>query len=334
MKIKKLLQHIRFSAELAAALEVSGWPKPGNVHRTRDYSDTRYEHFLASSISLGHSIESAALKGFMVAKNRLSISKIGIGKLIKKAIFDIKKSHKGGNTHLGICLLFIPLATAAAKTYIEVGNFSLNVLQNNIKKVIRSTTPKDAISVYEAISLVSSPHELGRVNDTHTPDIYDKNAYRKILENKISLFDVMKESSSYDSVARELVTGMNISFNIGYRELIETFNYTKDINIATVHTFLRILSKVPDTFIARKIGLRKVSNIKEAVKIGIEETKWISEIAEKILNLGGLTTEKGTKLLWDFDHKLQNLGEDYNPGTTADLTANALFIALLRGLKF
>jgi triphosphoribosyl-dephospho-CoA synthase len=334
MNIKKLLEHIRSSAELAAALEVSGWPKPGNVHRTRDYSTTHYEHFLAGSISLGSSVEFAALKGLMVAKNRLNISKIGIGKIIKKAIFDIRKSHKGGNTHLGICLLFIPLATATAKTYIEVGNFSLNVLQNNIKKVILSTTPRDAISVYEAISLVSSPHELGRVNDVHAPDIYDKKAYMKILENKISLFDAMKESSSYDTIAKELVTGMKISFNIGYRELIETFNLTKNINVATVHTFLRILSKVPDTFIARKIGLRKVSNIKEAVKIGIKETKWISEIAKQILNLGGLTTEKGAKILWDFDHKLQNLGEDYNPGTTADLTANALFIALLRGLKF
>jgi len=334
MKIKELLEHIRFSAELAATLEVSGWPKPGNVHRTRDYSDTRYEHFLVGSVSLGTSVELAALKGFMVAKNRLDISKIGIGKIIKKAIFDIKKSHKGGNTHLGICLLFIPLATAAAKTYIEIGNFSLNILQNNIRKVIRSTTPRDAISVYEAISLVSSPHELGEIKTLQAPDIYDKGAYMKILKNKISLYDVMKESSSYDTIAKELVSGMKISFNIGYKELIETFNLTKDINVAIVHTFLRILSKVPDTFIARKIGLKKVSNIKEAVKIGIEETKWISETAEQILNLGGLTTEKSTKLLWDFDHKLQNLGENYNPGTTADLTANSLFIALLRGLKF
>jgi triphosphoribosyl-dephospho-CoA synthase len=334
MKIKELLEHIRFSAELAATLEVSGWPKPGNVHRTRDYSDTRYEHFLVGSVSLGPSVELAALKGFMVAKNRLDISKIGIGKIIKKAIFDIKKSHKGGNTHLGICLLFIPLATAAAKTYIEIGNFSLNILQNNIRKVIRSTTPRDAISVYEAISLVSSPHELGEIKTLQAPDIYDKEAYMKILKNKISLYDVMKESSSYDTIAKELVSGMKISFNIGYKELIETFNLTKDINVAIVHTFLRILSKVPDTFIARKIGLKKVSNIKEAVKIGIEETKWISETAEQILNLGGLTTEKSAKLLWDFDHKLQNLGEDYNPGTTADLTANSLFIALLRGLKF
>ncbi len=334
MKIKELLKHIRFSAELAAALEVSGWPKPGNVHRTRDYSDTRYEHFLASSISLGTSIESAALKGIMIGKSQLNLSKIGIGKLIKKAVSDMKNSHNGGNTHLGVCLLFIPLAIAAAKTYVENGSLYLSILQKNVKEIIQSTTPRDTIPVYEAIAMVSSPHELGRINTVEAPDIYDKKANIKILENEISLFKAMKESSSYDTVAKEFVTGMKISFNIGYKELLRTFNHTNDINIATVHTFLKILSKVPDTFIARKIGLKKINNIKEAVKIGIKETKWISEMAKQVLNMGGLTTKKGTALLWNFDHKLQNLGEDYNPGTTADLTATSLFIALLHGLKF
>lgn len=335
MRIKELLKHIRFSAELAAALEVSGWPKPGNVHRTRNYSDTRYEHFLASSISLGPSIEYAALKGIMVGKGRLNLSKIEIGKLIKKAVSNMKNSHNGGNTHLGVCLLFIPLAIAAAKTYVENSNLYQSILQKNVKEIIQSTTPKDTISVYKAIVMVSSPHELGRVNNTvEVPDVYDKKANIKILKNKISLFKAMKESSSYDTVAKELVIGMKISFNIGYKELLKTFNHTNDINIATVHTFLRILSKVPDTFIARKIGLKKVNNIKEAVKIGIKETKWISEMAKQVLSMGGLTTKKGTTLLWKFDHKLQNLGEDYNPGTTADLTATSLFIALLNGLKF
>ncbi len=35
-------EYIRRCATLAALLEVSASPKPGNVHRTRDHSDTRY----------------------------------------------------------------------------------------------------------------------------------------------------------------------------------------------------------------------------------------------------------------------------------------------------
>ena len=32
---------------LASLLELSGWPKPGNVHRMQNFKDTRFEHFLA-----------------------------------------------------------------------------------------------------------------------------------------------------------------------------------------------------------------------------------------------------------------------------------------------
>ena len=150
----------------------------------------------------------------------------------------------------------------------------------------------------------------------------------------MTLFDVMKQASSYDTVAQELVTGMEISFEIGYAELMKTFHWTHDINIATVQTFLKILSKVPDTFIARKIGTKQISDIKEAVKQGRQESKWISKKAGQILDLGGLTTKEGTTALWALDEEMQKLGRDFNPGTTADLTASSLMIALLCGLKF
>jgi len=334
LKLKDLIEHVRRSAQLAAVLEVSGWPKPGNVHRTIDHPDAHYEHFLAGSIALGSSIGEAALKGSMAARGRLNISKIGIGRLVKKAVRDVSNSHRGGNTHLGVCLLFVPLAAAAGKTYVEKEAIIPDVLRRNVDEIMRSTTPMDTVEVYEAIRLAGSPSGLGRVEGDGAPDLYDKDARKRILEEGISLFNVMEKSSSYDTIAKELVTSMEISFKIGYKELLETFKRTCDINIATVHTFLRILSKVPDTFIARKVGLKRISDVKKAVKIGINETAWISEMAERALNLGGLTTEEGTCFLWEFDGKLQSLGKDYNPGTTADLTAASLMIALLSGLKF
>jgi len=329
-----LIAQVRSCAQLASILEVSGWPKPGNVHRTKDHSDARYEHFLVGSVVLGSSIEDAARKGALVGKSRLDIQKIGIGRLVKKAVSYIASSHSGGNTHLGTCLLFVPLAAAAARTYVETGVISPSPLQDSVREVMRSTTPRDAVAVYEAILTAGSHRELGTVRDERSPDLFDKGAARRILDKGISLFDVMNDSSSYDTIARELVTGMKISFEIGYRELMETFNRTRDINTATVHTFLRILSNVPDTFIARKVGLEKVQDVKKAVEIGIMETLWISETAEKVLDLGGMVTKEGKASVWEFDKKLQCLGKRYNPGTTADLTATSLFIALLCGLRF
>ena len=334
LEVKWLVEYIRRSAELAALLEVSGWPKPGNVHRTRDHGDSRFEHFLAGSIALGNSIEAAVFKGIMVAKGRLSPSEVNVGKLIKMAVKDVMSSHKGGNTHLGICLLFIPTSIAAAKTHVEEGCFQLTSFKENFGVIMRSTTPIDAAKVYEAIVMASSPHEMGKVADGSTPDLYDRDAKKKILDGGITLYDVMAESSSYDGVARELVTELEISSNIGFKEMMETFKRTGDINIAVVHTFLKILSIFPDTFIARKIGLKYESNIKRAVEIGVKKTIWISKEAERILNIGGLTTKEGRSALWELDEKLQSLGKDYSPGTTADLTASSIMIALLSGLKF
>ena len=50
-------------AQIASALEVSGYPKPGNVHRTRDYDDMVFEDFVISGIVIGiHSGKHAIIK--------------------------------------------------------------------------------------------------------------------------------------------------------------------------------------------------------------------------------------------------------------------------------
>ena len=46
-------------AQIASALEVSGYPKPGNVHRTRDFDDMEFEDFVISGIVIGDTIREA-----------------------------------------------------------------------------------------------------------------------------------------------------------------------------------------------------------------------------------------------------------------------------------
>jgi triphosphoribosyl-dephospho-CoA synthase len=46
-------------AQLAMTLEVCAYPKPGNVDRCHDYSETRLEHFLASVIFARPALEEA-----------------------------------------------------------------------------------------------------------------------------------------------------------------------------------------------------------------------------------------------------------------------------------
>jgi triphosphoribosyl-dephospho-CoA synthetase len=86
--------------------------------------------------------------------------------------------------------------------------------------------------------------------------------------------------------------------------------------------------------IARKVGLKKTSTIKQAVKIGMKEISWISESAHQILKIGGLTTTEGKKALMAFDRRLRVGKGDLNPGTSADLTAGSLMICFLCGFRF
>ena len=57
-------------AQIASALEVSGYPKPGNVHRTRDYDDMVFEDFVISGINLGFNTGLAAYYSGTVAGAR------------------------------------------------------------------------------------------------------------------------------------------------------------------------------------------------------------------------------------------------------------------------
>lgn len=332
--ISALAERIMILGQLASILEVSGWPKPGNVHRTRDLPDVRYEHFLAGSVALGPSIRKAALKGIMVGLSRISNDRIGIGSLIKEAVLEIKSLHKGGNTHLGTCFLNIPLASSAGKTVIEIGEFKPSRLSKNVVEINRSTTSLDAVRVYEAIKLIGTKRTLGKVKSEDALDLYERNVEEKVKMKGLTLYEAMKVASKWDRIASEFVNGMEVTFKIGYPAIKKTFEDTRDINVATVHCFLEILSRVPDTLIARKVGLKEKEDVRKAVEVGIERTRWISEAAKEILEKGGLKTKEGRGALIQLDMKLHESKGLLNPGTTADLTASSLMVALLCGLNY
>jgi len=315
--IEEIANEVMIAGQTASLLEVSAYPKPGNVHRTRDFSDMRYEHFLVGSASLGPVLRGAAMEG--------ARGKVELGKYIKKGIFDVDKHHLVGNTHLGTCMLLIPLAAAGGKT-IAQKRIGPRALRGNLISILSSTTSQDSVDVYDAI--MCGKNWLG---NSGAFDVFDRSTRARLREEGIALKEWMA-ISDWDAVARELTTGMEISFGTGYPFLKKNFEKYGDINVATVHAYLKILSEIPDSFIARKVGLKRTSAIDEAVKIGKEETEWVSEEARSILELGGLTTEEGKKKLYQFDETMHKKG--LNPGTTADLTASSLMIALLLGLRF
>ena len=307
-------QHIARCLQLAIILEVSA-DKPGNVNLVTDFEGTRCEHFLASSIAAGPSFQEAAYRGIEIAEKNRELNQAGLGELIKWGITDISEWQRGGNTLLGTIMMFAPLAVAAGITPTDkkyLPDFSQ--LRKNMDKVIRASTPQDSVEVYEAID-IAKPSGLNGAPDL---SVKDPDSKARLIRENVSLLEVFKIAAGYDDICSEWVNNFPVTFDLAYPYLKAQLTQ-KNLDSAIVDTFLKILAEHPDTFISRKVGLTKA--------------KEVSEGAQEILNLGGVETTSGKQALIAFDKKLRKAGNDYNPGTTADITATALALCTLGGYR-
>jgi triphosphoribosyl-dephospho-CoA synthase len=314
MSNQEKAQHISECLQLAMLLEVSA-EKPGNVNFTTGFEETRCEHFLASAIAAGSSFQEAAYRGASVAENKLGISEVGLGQLIKTCAADVNAWQRGGNTILGTLMLFAPIAVAAGMTPTNKNYlFDFSVLRKNIDLAVKSTTALDSVHLYEAVD-IAGPSGL---NDAPDLDVTDPRSKERLIKENVTLYEVFKIASAYDDICAEWVHNYPVTFDLAYPYLMEQLK-SKPLNTAVVHTFLKILSEKPDTFIARKVGK--------------EKSREVSSDAKVVLELGGLETEIGKKSLRQFDRKLRLSQNKCNPGTTADLTASALALCTLSGYR-
>ncbi|MEM2925067.1 MAG: triphosphoribosyl-dephospho-CoA synthase [Methanocellales archaeon] len=277
--------YIARCAQLALILEATANPKPGNVDREHDYRDTRYEHFLASAVGAYPVFEQAAR------------SKNGVGALIRSAVEESAKWHRGGNTHFGAFTLLIPLIMSAGMSGSQVE------LKQNAVQLVRNTTSKDAIEFYKAFSSVKV-----RVRQVDYLDVNNPSSIKIIEEKNLSLYEVMKLSCNRDLIAEEWCKGFPRSFNGAL--LLNKKTKEGNINDAIVQVYLQMLSEEPDTFIE--------------IKFGKEKALWVSQMASLVL--------KNKEQIKQFDEQL--IHEGINPGSTADIIAASIFIALVGGMRF
>ena len=134
-------------------------------------------------------------------------------------------------------------------------------------------------------------------------------------EPSLTLLQAMSLAQRRDAVASEYVTSFAITFETGLPALNAAMEKEMDFSGAVVQAFLTILSRVPDTLIARKKGL--------------ETARQVSQKASEVLNRGGIFTPQGRTGLEEMDRKLRDKAHSLNPGTTADLTAAAIFLYLM-----
>ncbi len=302
-------------ASLAALMEVSAYPKPGNVHRTRDLPGTRFEHFLAGGVAIGPDMRELALRGRDAVSGALGWDQISVGSSVLNAVVDSLEWQRGGNVNLGVVLLFAPIAAAAGATLHGSQSIDVLVLRKNLEKVVRAAVPGDTVDIYKTINVAMSPGTLGDVGEL---DVTDGGSRGRIMDEGISPIGVFEKCAERDSICSEWVTGFQITFEVGYPRLKSSLG-EGSVNDAIIDTFMHILSRYPDSLITRKSGAARAAEV--------------SKKAGTILEAGGAGTVEGKRLLWALDEELHAAEGGLNPGTTADLTAAALFVLLLEGWR-
>ncbi len=267
-------------AELACVLEAAA-AKPGNVHPGARFDDVTFDDFVASAAAIAPAMREAR--------------RIGVGATVLRAILATR-SAVGTNTNLGTVLLLAPLAAAPPELPLAEG----------VADVLARLTPDDARDVYRAIRLAQAAG-LGNIGEmdvagTPPPD----------------LIAAMRLASERDLVARQYAENYFHVFTwlVPWLEQACRSGWPLDRSIVGAH--VRLMSRIPDSLIARKCGPEiaressdRAARVLEAEEPG--ETAWDSAVSE-------------------FDAWLRADAHQRNPGTTADLIAAALFVALREGM--
>ena len=274
--------------ELAALLEVTA-RKPGNVHPLMSFEDCSYVDFVLSA--------QAIVPVFQ------KISHLQVGDAVYQAIDRTQQSVRT-NTNLGLVLLFVPLARAAAESLHRndtAAAVCLTNFRNCLYSVLKSLTCKDTRDVIRGIRVANA----GGMGTVAKYDIQDN--------PQGDLVTIMAAAQKKDLVARQYCNGFADVLEVCLPELDASIQKGLSLEEAIIRTHVYTMSQFPDSLIVRKRGECE----------GIESMQRATEVIESDWPEG---IQSHTKLD-QLDSWLRAVGNQRNPGTTADLVAASLFVA-------
>jgi triphosphoribosyl-dephospho-CoA synthase len=218
-----------------------------------------------------------------------------VGTAFERAITGMADGH-GENTQFGVLLLLTPLVRAASND---------NLSPVGVERVVANTTVEDAASFYRAFEhcdvFVAEPSK-----EWEDLDVRRGAAAIPAAEKRgLTLLDVMALGDSKDDVAREWTGGFERSFEVAER--IEKLSGPLSDRASAV--FCEELAERPDTLVAKKHGNEVAIEASEEVEKHLGDVEMLEAVADGFVERG------------------------INPGTTADIVAAGLFIALERGIE-
>lgn len=217
-----------------------------------------------------------------------------VGRLILEAVRRTRRQVRT-NTNLGIILLLAPLARASLE--------SRGAFRDRLRRVLLSLDLRDARDAYRAIRLAEAGG-LGRVEEQDIGAAPTR-----------SLLECMRLAAGRDAVAREYATGFQTSLTVGLPMLRRLRDRHVPLPVAIAQTYLVLLAAAPDTLVVRRHGVEKARALRQG--------------ARRVVEAGGVRTERGRALAARLDRDLRAARPPRNPGATADLTVASLFLWLL-----
>lgn len=218
-----------------------------------------------------------------------------IGTAFERAIEGMAGDH-GKNTQFGALLLLTPLVRAASENELAAAG---------VERVVEKTTIEDAARFYRAFEqvdvFVSEPPESADDLDVRRGVA----AIPAVEEQGLTLLDVMELGASEDDVAREWTGGFERSFEVADRIAALSGSISDRSSIV----FCEQLAERPDTLVTKKHGTETARWASDGIAGALGDEEALDTLAEEFVERG------------------------INPGTTADIIAAGLFIALERGVE-
>ncbi|MDZ5810440.1 triphosphoribosyl-dephospho-CoA synthase [Halorubrum sp. AD140] len=311
-------------ATLALLLEVAGTPKPGNVDRRRDLGDLRFESFLGGAVGAREGLELAGS------------GEASVGDAFERAVAGMA-DRAGTNTQFGCLLLLVPLLRATvAGDDPSADRPPSSLTPAAVDRVTRETTVDDAVAFYRAFEHVDVAVADPPAGATDLDVRRGSDAAPALRERAMTLRDVMAISARSDGSgdpdevpdrnAQEWVGGFPRTFRAA--EWIRTD--TGPLTDRAARAFLGLLAAEPDTLVAATHGPEtareasaRAAALLDGAGIGTDGLAVAADL--DVAAVHGADLDAAEALATAF------VDEGINPGTTADLTCAALYVALRRG---
>ncbi|MFB6269748.1 MAG: triphosphoribosyl-dephospho-CoA synthase [Halobacterium sp.] len=237
------------------------------------------------------------LAGAVGAREGLERAEDGpVGEAFETAVAGMADA-AGTNTQFGCLLLLAPLVRTAA---------SGDLTPERATAVVEDTTVEDAAAFYRAfdhadVAVPDPPEGIDALDVRRGAD-----AVPAVREREVTMLDVMELSADHDANAREWVEGFPRVFRAAARIEADT----GPVADRAADAFLALLAEAPDTLVATEHGDDVAREVQErALDLQAADRETVDEFADDLVARG------------------------VNPGTTADLTAAAVFVALERGVS-